>query len=74
MECKNGELGVWEISDISGGTEHHDGQLIWEIRLAIKRSHMELWCMGNQTGHQEVTHGVVVETTLKRVVENSVMS
>jgi len=40
---KNGQLDIWEISDISGGMECNDGQLgVWEIRLAIKRSHMEL--------------------------------
>lgn len=47
------------ISDVNGGTECDDGQLgVWEIK----------------TGRQEVTRGVVAETTLKRVVENSVMS
>jgi len=58
-ECKNGRLDVREISDVNGGKECNVGQLgVWEIK----------------TGHQEVTHGVVAETTLKRVVENSVMS
>lgn len=46
------------ISDVNGGTECDDGQL-------------GVWEI--KTGRQEVTR-VVAETTLKRVVENSVMS
>jgi len=42
MECKNGQLDIWEISGISGGMECNDGQLgVWEIGPAIKRSHAE---------------------------------
>jgi len=46
MECKNGQLDIWEISDINGGMECNDGQLgVWEIILAIK---MCTWsCWGN---------------------------